>query len=125
MKDDDRYIYTLITEEMLEDPDVPGIPPLEAMGRRMERDFFNSGLPGYRSELRPGVEPIYKVNFIPRRGEMPIMQQVPEKNCEACGTPLDARGRCRGCWADVMGICENCGALFEEEGGPCVVCGPL
>jgi hypothetical protein len=31
--------------------------------------------------------------FVPRRGAMPIMQQVSEKICEACGTPLDAKGR--------------------------------
>jgi hypothetical protein len=57
MKDDDRYIYTLITEEILEDPDEPGIPPLEAMARRIDADLFKTGKPLYRSELRPGVEP--------------------------------------------------------------------
>ena len=93
MKDDDRYIYTRVAEEMLEDPNEPGIHPLEAMARRMERDMFDSGVPCYRSDLRPGVVPFFKANFIPRRGAKPLLLQVPQKICEACGTPLDAKGR--------------------------------
>ena len=67
MNDDDDYISTLVTLDMLEDPDEPGLYPLEAMSRRLEAYFVKSGLPTYRRELRPGVEPTYEVTFVPSR----------------------------------------------------------
>jgi hypothetical protein len=63
-----------------------------------------------------------KATFVPRRGEKPILQRVPEELCEACGTPLDAKGRCRACWADVMGICEICDEILEPDHS-CKACG--
>ena len=65
-----RCIDILVTEEMLEDPEEPGIHPLERAARIIEANCFWSGTPCYRSELRPGVEPRYQVNFVPNRGHV-------------------------------------------------------
>jgi hypothetical protein len=114
---DDDYIRTLVTPDMLEDPDEPDIHPLEAMSRRLEADFVGSGLPTYRSEPRPGVEPKFTVNFIPKPGAPRIsfeLRQVQATLCPACGTFLDADSRCRACWGDVMGLCDECGSILND-----------
>ena len=60
---EDRYIDILVTEDMLEDPEEEGIPPLARAARAIEITNFRSGVPCYRRELRPGVQPKYRVNF--------------------------------------------------------------
>ena len=66
-QEESRYIDTLVREEMLEDPKEPGIHPLERASRIIEANSFWSGTPCYRRELRPGLEPRYQVNFVPKR----------------------------------------------------------
>ncbi len=68
---DDDYTSIPVTADMLKDPDEPGINPLEAMSRRLEADMLKTGLPIFRSELRPGSKPTYKVSFVPRRKAPP------------------------------------------------------
>ena len=65
-----RHIDILVTEEMLEDPEESGIHPLERAARIIEANSFWSGTPCYRRELRPGLEPRYQVNFIPKRSQV-------------------------------------------------------
>ena len=115
MQDDDDYISTLVTPDMLEDPDEPGIHPWEAMSRQLEAELVESGLTKYRSELRPGVEPKYIVTFVPRKTPPMARQSKPAPMCPSCGPTLDEKGRCYACWGDVFGLCENCGSILEED----------
>ena len=73
---DGEYIRTRVTEDMLQDPNEPGINPLDKAARQLEAKFFWSGKPVYRSRRRPGAQPTLQVNFIPRRKQ----RMMPEEN---------------------------------------------
>ena len=121
---DDDYISIPVTPEILEDPDEPCPHPLEAMMRRLEAQWFKDGFPVSRRELRPGAEPGYIVNFIPKMGVPRLtveMREVTEETCPACGTLLERDGRCCACWGDVMGLCDICGGLLDD-GYVCPTC---
>jgi hypothetical protein len=81
---EDDYISTLVTPDMLEDPDEPGIHPMEAMSRRLDASLMEGGTPLYRQELRPGVKPTYRVTFIPKKGSARLPQGSGEVKGEVC-----------------------------------------
>ncbi len=56
-----------VTEEMLKDPDEPGIHPLEAAMRRLDAKFFEEGMPLYRSVGYTKDKPEYQATFVPRK----------------------------------------------------------
>ena len=129
---DDDYMSIPVTRETLEDPDEPGIHPLEAMSRRLDAYFIMEGLTVSRMELRLGADPGYTVNFIPRKGAprlLEAMQEIKEEECPACCLPLENDGRCRGCCGGVMGLCDVCDSILDygesaEDKNYCPICTP-
>ena len=118
MQDDD-YIRTPITLDTLEDPDEPGIHPLEAASRRITADLVKSGVPVTKVEFENDAEPTrYQVTFVPKRSNRqssirPFRRSA--STCPSCGTQLNDKGRCRACCADVLGICDTCNAILDDD----------
>ena len=118
MQDDD-YIRTPITLDTLEDPDEPGIHPLEAASRRITGDLVKSGIPVTKVEFENDAEPTrYQVTFVPKRSNRqssirPFRRSA--SRCPSCGTQLNDKGQCRACWADVFGICDTCNAILDDD----------
>lgn len=118
MQDDD-YILSPITLDTLEDPDEPGIHPLEAASRSITADLVENGIPVTKVELRNDAEPTrYQVTFVPRRSDRQSSLHSPQRSaprCPSCGTQLNNRGQCRACLADVFGICDSCNAILDDD----------
>ena len=84
------------------------------------------------SGLRVGVmEPQmgkgkYIVTFVPRKKASRINSEIrviPSESCPACGTIIEIDGRCRACWGDVVGLCNNCDRILDED-FLCPTCAP-
>ena len=118
MQDDD-YIRTPITLDTLEDPDEPGIHPLEAASRSITFNLVKSGIPVTKVEFRNDAGPTrYQVTFAPRRAGKQSSLHSPQgsaSRCPSCGTRLNNRGQCRACLADVFGICDSCNAILDDD----------
>ena len=118
MQDDD-YIRTPITPDTLEDPDEPGIHPLEAASRRITADLVKSGVPVTKVEFENDAAPTwYQVTFVPKRSNRqssisPFQRSA--SRCPGCGTQLNDKGQCRACCADVFGICDTCNAILDDD----------
>ena len=73
---EDGQIWKRVTKEMLKDPDEPGIPPLEVAMRQLDAEFFERGIPSYRSVGYTKDKSQYHASFIPRKKP----QQDPENH---------------------------------------------
>ena len=68
----------------------------------------------------------YSVTFVPREGAPRInfkMRTIPAEPCPCGGTILEPDGRCRACWGDVMGLCDTCNGILEDD-PLCPTCTP-
>ena len=115
----DDYIRTPITLDTLEDPNEPGIHPLEAASRRINADLVKSGIPVTKVEFENDAEPTrYQVTFVPQRsGRQSCIRPFRRSalRCPSCGTQLNVKGQCRACCADVFGICDMCNATLDDD----------
>ena len=116
-----------ITLEMIDDPNEPGIHPLEASARRIAISLIASGLEYYEWETPSDAKDTYTVTFIPstRSKTRPnaSVQHAALKTCPCGSIEFDRHGNCLGCSGDVLGVCWDCRECFPADGGPCASCG--
>ena len=89
---------------------------MEAMMQQLRKELRAQGITV--TELGPSKTGRLQANFIPRP-----RQSKPKRECPRClwTSTLDHLGRCRACWGDVFGLCEECGSILEENRS-CSIC---
>jgi len=87
-----------ITLEMIDDPNEPGIHPLEASARRIAISLIESGLEYYEWETPSDAKDTYTVTFIPstRSKTRPnaSVQHAALKTCPCGSIEFDRHGNC-------------------------------
>ena len=112
-----------ITLEMNDDPNEPGIHPLEASARRIAISLIERGLEYYECETPSDAEDTYKVNCSPstRSKTRPnaSVQRTALKTSPCGSIEFVRHGNCLRCSGDVLGVCWHCRECFPAYGGPC------
>ena len=66
-KIEDGKILKRVTKDMLKDPDEPGLHPLEVAMRQLDAEFFEQGMPLYRTVGYTHDTTQYHASFVPRK----------------------------------------------------------
>ena len=92
------------------------LTPLEISANRLTESLRASGhtVVNKGASIMTGSQ----VHFVPS-----ARQSAPKKECPRClwTSTLDHLGRCRACWGDIFGLCDECENILEEDGG-CSIC---